>query len=168
MRILFFFILILISCSIKNASTSKKIDSVTQKESLELYFKLSKNKIKRYSSWKEEDEDFYATLIQTNRTDSILTVPITLTYGHKGEGDYVEAYNFNGKQIDINNQAHYQWLHWWEDDYFTTLKPSESRLDTISINSFYDFKEKGDFKLRFVYLFSEDSIYSNWDTLKVY
>ena len=170
MRLLFFSFLILISCSIKNTSTAKKVSSILKKDNIELHFKLSKNKIKSYKYSMQADEDFYATLTQTNKSDNVLMVPKVLIYGHKGDGeeDHVEAFRLKGEEIDIRNSADYSWIISFDEEFNTELKPNESKLDTVSITSFYNFKEKGDFKLRFVYASSENTLYSNWDTLKVY
>ena len=177
MKNLLFVIILLgsLSCVFKNEGRSKQKNTASnfQKEKIELHFDILKDSVRYFNSWEKEYEDFYAKLIRTNKSNRPLKVSKILHYGHKGDGkeNYIEAMYLNGKKISINNSADYTWLTYdffSQEDSFTELKINESQMDTISMTSLYEFKEKGNFKLRFVYYFSEDTIYSNWDTLKIY
>jgi len=168
MKYLFFLSLIVVGCTFKSNVKDKHNAFHLQKEKIELQFNILKERVGSFRFWEEGYEDFDATLMRTNKSDSVLTVPKMLTYGHKGEGNYIESFDLNGKEIDINNEAHYQWLYWLDDEFFMEIGINESKLDTLSMTSFYNYKEKGKFKLRFVYEFQGDTIYSNWDTLEVY
>ena len=97
-----------------------------------------------------------------------------IEFGFKDiEEFYLEAYDLDDNEININNVVHYSW---------TKYKPKKISIgDTLSneicFSAIYEFKDPGIYKVRFVFdpkydikrrgEILSDKVYSNWDTIMI-
>lgn len=158
-------------CTIgQNVKQEESKEIQTGQNYVKIDFNIIPDEIKlQKGSWEDEFE-IKAEIKHTNLNKKDLTLKKLLFVGLETEGDnFIEAFDFEENKIEIERDMHYQipFDANFENPYFEemTLKTNESKMDTIDINTFYVFKEKGIFKVRFVS--TELGFASNWDTLNV-
>jgi hypothetical protein len=99
-----------------------------------------------------------------------------IEFGHKGSipAFYLEAYELNGKEVNLQNMTHPDWFPCLN---LRSFAKGDVIIDKICNNHIYKFRNKGTYKLRFVFdpkkyfqhkgEISSKRIYSNWDTLTI-
>ncbi|KAA3635047.1 MAG: hypothetical protein DWQ02_10440 [Bacteroidetes bacterium] len=136
------------------------------KDSIKLVFNVIPDEVEHGRRFGENKQKIEAELKYINLGEKEQFLSKTIFYGLESEGDdFVEAYDFNGNKINIEKELDYQYLLTLDLFEKVTLEKDEFKIDTINLSTFYYFKQKGIFKLRFVS--KELDIKSNWDTLIV-
>ena len=114
-------------------------------------------------------------LINTSHPTFLL--PKQLEYGFKSynEAFYFEAYNENDQEVNIETESDYDWN--LSNTKMLPFSVGDTLKKTICSSGMYAFKEKGTYRLRFVFNpntpFSHKGkvncqiIYSNWETINV-
>ena len=138
--------------------------------STKIKFNILPKEIRSNRGLGRDEFQLKAEIKHINLDKKDLTLTKVLFVGLERDGDnFIEAFDLKENKIEIERDIHYQIVFdpTFEDPYFQEmyLKSNETKIDTVDLSSFYIFKEKGDFKVRFVN--KELNITSNWDTLKV-
>lgn len=127
---------------------------------------------------KLKDKNQFCVDIQLiNNSHPTFMLPTQLEYGFKSynEAFYFEAQNENDREVAIETESDYDW------NVSNTKMLSFSVGDTLKKNicssGMYEFKEKGTYRLRFVFnpnkpfshkgKVNSQIIYSNWETITV-
>ncbi len=78
-------------------------------------------------------------------------LPNQLEYGFKSynEAFYFEAYNMYDKEVNIETESDYDWNT--ENTKMVSFSVGDTLKKTICISGMYAFKEKGTYRLRFVF-----------------
>ncbi len=100
-----------------------------------------------------------------------------LEYGFKSynEAFYFEAQNENNEEVNIETESDYDWNT--ENTKMVSFSVGDTLKKTICSSGMYAFKEKGTYRLRFVFnpnkpfshkgKVNSQIIYSNWETIKI-
>lgn len=154
----------------RHCKTEFSKDIEMAEDSVKILFNIFLDKINSSNELDRDGVELKAEVEHINLSDEDLMLTKSLFLGLKTNGDhYVEAFDFQENQIEIGREIDYQILFFpdAENPHLEEipLKRNETKVDTIDLNTFYVFKEKGVFKVRFVnYALN---IASNWDTLMV-
>lgn len=153
-------------CKFANKPKEEKIEDIlTIKNSIKLRFNLIAKEVKSYKGYGLEETEIVAEIRHTNLSREDLKIDKQLFVGsEKGGDNFIEAFDFQENKIEIEKDVDYQIIF---DMYLekANLKTNESKVDTINLSTFYAFKQKGNYKVRFVN--KELNLISNWDTLIV-
>jgi hypothetical protein len=100
-----------------------------------------------------------------------------LEYGFKSynEAFYFEAQNENNEEVNIETESDYDWNT--ENTKMVSFSVGDTLKKTICSSGMYAFKEKGTYRLRFVFnpnkpfthkgKVNSKIIYSNWETITI-
>lgn len=150
-------------------TTKKKQVIVTP---IQLQCKLQNETVKL-----KDENQFCVDIQMINNSHPTFLLPKQLEYGFKSynEAFYFEAYNRNDKEVNIETESDYDW-----NVYNTKMLPfsvGDTLKKTICSSGMYAFKEKGTYRLRFVFnpnkpfshkgKVNSQIIYSNWETITI-
>lgn len=125
----------------------------------------------------KNNNQFCVDIQLINNSHPTFLLPMQLEYGFKSynEAFYFEAYNRDEKEVNIETESDYDWNT--ENTKMVSFSVGDTLKKTICSSGMYAFKEKGTYRLRFVFnpnkTFSHKGkvnsqiIYSNWETITV-
>jgi hypothetical protein len=134
-------------------------------------------KLKNETVSLKNNNQFCVDIKLINNTHPTFMLPTQLEYGFKSynEAFYFEAYNMDDKEVNIETESDYDWNT--ENTKMLPFSVGDTLKKTICSLGMYAFKEKGTYRLRFVFnpnmSFSHKGkvnsqiIYSNWETITI-
>ena len=169
-----FILFLLLSFMVIQCSSNHKVlknetgvgeNVLSNQDSLELKFNIIPNEITYlYDSWRRLQIEIHSELKLTNIGETDIKTAKIVYYGFEGVGEsFIEVRDFKNNRIDVNREMDYDYFYLEEFEMFN-IKPNESKIDTIDLDTFYVF-EKGIYKIR--YIDPDFDLVSNWDTLKI-
>ena len=139
-------------------------------------FKLQ-NKTSKLNERNQDDSPEFCFKVKfINLNHPTIHMTPYLEFGHKGSiwAFYLEAYELNGKEVNLQNLAHPDWFPCLN---LRSFAKGDVITDKICNNHIYMFRKKGTYKLRFIFdpkkyfqhkgEISSKRVYSNWETLTI-
>ncbi|MEY3499236.1 MAG: hypothetical protein RL308_905 [Bacteroidota bacterium] len=134
-------------------------------------------KVKNETVTLQDNNQFCVDIQLTNNSHPTFMLPTQLEYGFKSynEAFYFEAQNENDKEVVIETESDYDWNVF--NSKMLPFSVGDTLKKTICSSGMYAFKEKGTYRLRFVFnpntpfshkgKVNSQIIYSNWETITV-
>lgn len=136
-----------------------------------------KCKLQNETATLKDKNQFCVDIQLINNSHPTFLLPKQLEYGFKSynEAFYFEAYNRNDKEVNIETESDYDWNV--SNTKMIPFSVGDTLKKTICSSGMYAFKEKGTYRLRFVFnpntpfshkgKVNSQTIYSNWETITV-
>jgi hypothetical protein len=136
-----------------------------------------KCKLQNETATLQDKNQFCIDIQLINNSHPTFLLPKQLEYGFKSynEAFYFEAQNENNEEVAIETESDYDWNT--ENTKMVSFSVGDTLKKTICSSGMYAFKEKGTYRLRFVFnpntpfshkgKVNSQIIYSNWETITV-